>query len=492
MHFEWLEPSDDQSGAKIFDYPDLFREAARNLYDAALFVEALRFYQPLQQVPEYYDEACKEELEVCRSALGLRASGNAKKSKTNKRRKNKMSLGEASWAGGDESVNFESATTAAEADEALFDQHDPDSPADEGLLGQSLSTSGTTAPQRALLASALPKKGPKKAPKAKPISKDFEEQGAIERLFATRQHMSQSRQSEAISQEQWLSASLMLIKKFQSYKPFYYATYYLNKQQKMRGLVNKTLAVPGDQSDMENGERLFTLRDTFTDLTVQGNPSQAAIVKEYKGIEYPVWLDIFLEYALELARKGELDDAYQIVISARDASVFAHSQDSQLFIHICWFSESWRAIYCPNGTKISIACALMNDDDETLCNISRWFMREFQFASDGYRMYSALNRLSNSDHELFNCPPSQKHLLRQVKAMDFSLLGADRQSRTYQERASYSTKDAEGNPVMAEDMDATLLMLYGHVLYAGKGYIYAISTSIRISFLDLIELKETY
>ena len=99
--------------------------------------------------------------------------------------------------------------------------------------------------------------------------------------------------------------------------------------------------------------------------------------------------------------------------------------------------------------------------------------------TDGYRFFSALNRLCDSQSSWFNCGPSQKYILRQLKAVDFSLTGKATNKQFSHERASYTTKDSNGNPIRADDMDVALLMLYGHVLYAGKSYANAVSKSIR-------------
>lgn len=104
-------------------------------------------------------------------------------------------------------------------------------------------------------------------------------------------------------------------------------------------------------------------------------------------------------------------------------------------------------------------------------------MREYQFVTDGYRLFSAFNRFSDSENTWYNCGPSQKYILRQLKAVDFSLLGDARRKSLFQERASYTTKDENGNQIRAQEMDVALLMLYGHILYAGKSYAYAVSTS---------------
>ena len=134
---------------------------------------------------------------------------------------------------------------------------------------------------------------------------------------------------------------------------------------------------------------------------------------------------------------------------------------------------------CGVKTNTCTACALLGNDDETLCSIARWFMKEYQFVTDGYRLFSALNRLSDSENSWYNSGPSQKYILRQLKAVDFSLSGDARRKSLFQERASYTTKDENGNHIRAREMDVALLMLYGHILYAGKSYAYAVSTSGR-------------
>ena len=102
-------------------------------------------------------------------------------------------------------------------------------------------------------------------------------------------------------------------------------------------------------------------------------------------------------------------------------------------------------------------------------------MKEYQFVTDSYRLFSTLNRLCNRPHVWYNSGPSQKYILRQVKAMDFALVGEDRRKTIFQEKASYTMKDKDGNPIRAKEMDVALLMLYGHILYTGTSYSYALS-----------------
>ena len=123
----------------------------------------------------------------------------------------------------------------------------------------------------------------------------------------------------------------------------------------------------------------------------------------------------------------------------------------------------------------TLACALVVNDEETLYNVARWFTKEYQFVTDGYRLYAALNRLCDKESAWYNCSPSQKYVLRQLKAMDYSLVGETRYKSLFNDKASYFTKDEAGNPIRAANLDIGLLMLYGHILYFGRSYAYSIS-----------------
>ena len=128
-----------------------------------------------------------------------------------------------------------------------------------------------------------------------------------------------------------------------------------------------------------------------------------------------------------------------------------------------------------------IVCALATEDDETLCSVARYFMKEFQFVTDSYRLFSILNRLCNRQNVWYNNGPTQKYILRQIKAVDFSLMEDERRKSFHEEKASYSTKDERGNPISAKEMDIALLMAYGYILFTGGSHTFALSKTVLIS-----------
>ena len=106
-------------------------------------------------------------------------------------------------------------------------------------------------------------------------------------------------------------------------------------------------------------------------------------------------------------------------------------------------------------------------------------MKEYQFVTDSYRLYSTLNRLCERPNLWYNSGPSQKYILRQIKAMDLLLTREETRELSVPERASYSTKEKDDDPIRAKELDIALLMLYGHILYTGTSHAYALSRSIE-------------
>lgn len=65
-----MNPDDTSYGARIYDYGDLFREAADALKEAGLLEEALRFYTPIQNTPDFADVSFYMAMADCCKQLG--------------------------------------------------------------------------------------------------------------------------------------------------------------------------------------------------------------------------------------------------------------------------------------------------------------------------------------------------------------------------------------------------------------------------------------
>jgi general transcription factor 3C polypeptide 3 (transcription factor C subunit 4) len=118
---------------------------------------------------------------------------------------------------------------------------------------------------------------------------------------------------------------------------------------------------------------------------------------------------------------------------------------------------------------------MLGGDEGSLLIIARFFLKEYQFVTDSYRMFAALSRMCHSPVNYYADSANQKFMLRQVKSMDYALIDQELRDNQLVEKVSYTTKKEDGELIVNDDMDIALIMLYGHILYAGQSYAQALS-----------------
>ncbi|KAL6715712.1 transcription factor TFIIIC subunit tfc4 [Lecanora helva] len=450
-HFEWLDPEDIQLEAKMYDYADLFREAGNALRRSEFYQEALRYYEPLRQVSDCVDTLYLSELASCYRALGLKKEAEECYDQINNANvRNDEAPGHSIG-----NCYSSTLTRLGYANNA----HEP-----QRLKRRTGGRAAASARRRRpscltdtlILPAPLPKR---QTTKNSTEDSGLAEEDDIRSLFYQRQSITENlRKGDRDCKGDWMIVTKKLLDNFRNNKVFYS----VDKHHKFYGYSKEARAMSARPK-----HELDAMNQMSKSIYETPNGDHILVPDNYCGIEFRIWLDMFLEYGLMLALEGEIDLAYEIIASAYHANVFFHSQESLCLIHICWFT-----------------CALNCNDDETLCNVARWFIREYQFVTDGYRLFSSLNKLCDSENSWFNCGPSQKYILRQLKAVDFSLLDDGHRKHLIQGKASYSTRDSDGKAIQATDMDVALLMLYGHILHAGRSYSYAINYYLRALALD--------
>jgi general transcription factor 3C polypeptide 3 (transcription factor C subunit 4) len=363
-HFEWLSPDDTSEGAKVFDYADLFREAADALKEAGLFEEALRYYGPLQLTEGYadvrffmamgdcavgcarYEEAEAYFLTVVENdATNLDARMNLARlyealgmderalkyvnqavilgrEETGRRRRRK-----------DHRIERLAREFRAAGDDTAFMSTDPNIPLQESF---------TTEP------SAFPQAEPEH---------DSQRPLHVEFLYSKMSELRPSmRQGDADATEDWLDIADALLRDFRSNRVFYplqkntiFLGYSREAQRKVGKNQNKTvldemLEMAGrlqESMGMYQGQH-GTLSVSILIIQTGKHPSESlptAIPNDYYGISFDEWLDIFMEYAFVVSGQGEKEEAYDTLAAAADASVWHHSKDKVRKIHICIISR---------------------------------------------------------------------------------------------------------------------------------------------------------
>ena len=402
---------------------------AEALLSHNLHKEALRYFSPLLSAEELLDAAVLNDMATCYRYLDMRQSAEdcyLKMIEMGQRsqlaRAQLMSMGEDDGS----SQRIQSLIRTLAVDPAAnlnrFENDQLHMKSDAETLAQGYGVLKPTVRREHI---------DKVASRLKEVQQqEYEEE--MHRKFILLQSLTQAaRESSLEARSKWLTLADELIQDFASHKPFYPAD---------RFYMGSVLA--------------GRIHASQSDPSVLGKE----VPEVYHGIEYSSWLDIILEASIFQAQREYHEKAYETVMVALDAIVYAVSAPSLLLIHICWFT-----------------CAILAKDHEALCSISRWFMKEYQFISDGYRLFGALNRVCAHENSWYNSGPSQKHVLRQLKAMDTSLRFRSPNGQVADDVATCSTKDADGSPIKAEQFNVALLMLYGHILYAGKSYTEALS-----------------
>jgi general transcription factor 3C polypeptide 3 (transcription factor C subunit 4) len=72
--------------------------------------------------------------------------------------------------------------------------------------------------------------------------------------------------------------------------------------------------------------------------------------------------------------------------------------------------------------------------------------------------------------------------------MDYSLITDEEiRAKHFAERGSYSAVDEKNQLIINTDLDIALLMLYGHILYSGSSYIFALS-ELLYNYVEIRQL----
>lgn len=144
--------------------------------------------------------------------------------------------------------------------------------------------------------------------------------------------------------------------------------------------------------------------------------------------------------------------------------------------HPCFVGGYGRRTHCERSNSLTdvdaAACAIYLADEEVCVAMGRFFAKVNQLDSDAYRMFAALCRLCQSPASWYNSGPVQKYILRQIRVIDDSQLRVTQPG--LQTTGPVDLSEMQGE---TRNLDVTLLMLYGHILFTSTSYTFALSTA---------------
>ncbi|KAI1755350.1 hypothetical protein F4782DRAFT_488209 [Xylaria castorea] len=498
-HISHLDPNGPNGMQVLSNEPHLLAEVASALYESDLRVMALRFFEPLLSVPDvldaaallaagrcYLDAGDQRQAEECFSAaidadeLNDEASIDA--------RYELAKMYEAAREEQEAYILVNEALRLQRAhDEAEEENDDEDIDQGSDDDAQNRPRAGATRRRRSRNQRA-PRPLKPRAPRAlaskssvldvdgrevrrpRPRRKVFgrteevtlEERRRAEELTMAWRTVHGTREAvdnvvQTGPSDAFMRAAKELVDDFRSCKGFYSWEKYLTHL----GIdEDKQVYVSRNRNLIEMKERLSHNLNPYEPNAERQLGERTAV--SYRGVSFSEWLDLFLEYAISLAHCERFQESYQVCESARDAEVFAKNREDMFLIHITW-----------------AACALRARDEETCVAAARFLMRDRQFDSDPFRMFAALCRLCPSPASWYASGPVQKYMLRQIKLMDRALVSGEGEDSEEEE-----TKANGGRTYPSKELDVTLLVLYGHILFVSNSFTYALNYFLRAYSLD--------
>jgi general transcription factor 3C polypeptide 3 (transcription factor C subunit 4) len=533
-HFEWLTPDNLEHGAPVYTHPELFLDTAKALKDVKEHHEALRYYEALLATEAYSDTSFWLQVAatsfICEKTEQSRICYESAKTADRNCVEARTQLGMLYAGLGDKAKALQNAEEAVEmatrgikkSDRRRYEKKDQKAArkAAERVLkiARRLERPRKKRPPRSLGPAqlkrkqiAIDRKAQKLATKIQKQTKIYERKvskntaaAAAERskeiwtskmkqLYANLTELTPAmRDGDPQARIAWLGLAQQLIEDFCSTEALFPSERHLSFQgykkvtsKKSQGRLDPNRPSTATADDQEQGGSTKT---TWSDLH-----DDYHLPTEHRNIPFSSWLDIFLETALLHAKSGAQwkEACYALLRSAHDCIAWHHESAALLKIFTCYF-----------------ACALELHDEHTLLfTVGRWFVKEYRFCTDAYRLFAALNLFYIDENggkpiasqSEFRNPTTQKFMLRQMGALDARL------PEDYNEHGEEGliprfmrTTFAHGLDNVQEDgavdrftddlkpkeMDVVLLCLYGHIMFAGDTFVSALNYFYRALTLD--------
>ncbi|KAK7521678.1 hypothetical protein IWZ03DRAFT_99387 [Phyllosticta citriasiana] len=499
-HFQHLEPEDASDTATVLDFDDLFRDVADALTIAGCHAEALRYYKALKRIPEVPQTALRISIAACYFAMkktdeaeqnideALEIAGQNLSSRLQvarffqewgmMERCEDIARDVIQRGGADlvrkAKIKVQLPQTAKSAQARL-----PPARKLQPLMPKPASRELKVQPKPTTLQSQEPKKISSKSRKAKEpegprrrlrglldsqaekLEEAQERDKLIRELFSELNSLQagvDDGDPEAI--EAYMDAASEMVDEFRRMEAFYPRR---DKNVKFGGYF-------GRSGRMKESSLAYIAtvsnRANAAEVSPDQQPDPETIPEDFHDISFNAWLDIFCQHALLLAKKGINGRCWSVLEGAALANVFHHDPEREYRIHVTW-----------------MACALLLRDEEHLCNACRYLIKRHPYADDAYRLFGTINRVYTGHRTWYNAGPSQKFILRLIKAMDFALLD-DASRKMYkfgdQERSGYTRGGQnDGNPEGISEVNVALLAMYGHVLASGGTYLNALNYYFR-------------
>ena len=514
-HFEWLEPEENEEGASVHDFPDIFLSVATALGEAREHQEALRFFDPLLQNKTFNDHAfyvgvgtssyiCgkkNQAMECFEAALACDPGSVEVKTR----------LSQLYAERGEKEKAFEYADDAVRIARAALPKtgNRKYEKRDNRLIRQAaeaaLKQANRMAGPRPQRARKRKRKGrardgedlgdaedltPTKKRKAHQRTLNVNDAEHIRQLYDTLEYNTEAMRADTEPAKSiWMECARDLVNVFTDFTLFFPADTserFTGYEAIKRKLHPKAYSL---MPSIETPSTAFSPSPYNPDSPLTSieplsilDPSPSTIPSDYHSISFSSWLDIFLEYALVLSTHTSLppatrkESSYKIIRDTLRCSIFRHSHPFLLRIHTAW-----------------LAIALGLRDEHTLFNtILRWFIKEYVFCTDAYRLFGAINLFflhSNPTSTIFANSSTQKFMWRHILTLDHRLPLSYRSPNDGDQPVPDFMRRERADllgpiTVSPQEMDVVLLTVYGQMAALSGSFNGALQHFFRARALD--------
>jgi general transcription factor 3C polypeptide 3 (transcription factor C subunit 4) len=170
---------------------------------------------------------------------------------------------------------------------------------------------------------------------------------------------------------------------------------------------------------------------------------------EFLQIPFTEWHRVFTELALVYAKSGEQDKCYRIV------------QDILAGANVFYLDPEIKM----TTNAASIYCGLIFNDSQFLIDLARNLIKDSDYrAGETFQLFAAVNRFSFGSN-WFSAGPSQKFMLRMVKAFDYLAMTPDLRDRfDWSLQKPSLEKKAQELDHVRQELDPGVLLMYGHMV----------------------------
>lgn len=430
----------------VMECADLFLDSATRLEEAQLYKEALMFYQQLKDIEEYHTSTLYTSLAKCSTEIENYKDAKLYYNQALDLDPNnvdlQLSLVEILYYLGE-----------VDQSQSLLEKINDSRTIQANNQFSNDSTQNyesTSLENQALIKNKIhkPSKHIQKLSEAEKLERDEKiKQNVINKYKRLQRLHNGLVNGDSVAAQAWIRLASELIELFSKVKNFFPK----DRSIQFKGIITRT---KGLKMDIDSKiERILQLYDDPA-----ANIEEKSIItskEEFRGLKYSQWFDLFMEYALAVAKYDNVNDAFSIIDNAKNINVFYHDKERNELMNL---------------VKLAISMKI-KDSKEPLVSL-RLLLNTFQFNKEVLKLFVLCQQSGKNGVENFISINHQKYFLRQIKGYDSIKHGG-------KQITGMATVTNKGLDLKGKD-NVYLLYIYGCLLFVNKSYVASLSYFTRI------------